>query len=176
MWFSRDFGDKMVYPLVALFLGTGNQTANVPCAMVERLFNDPNMKLWDYDPVTLLPNQPKLFTFGKLDSFYGKWTADLASKGVTFWFNIEKVRVLSRTDQEVILHVKHPTGAAFDTEIFDDIVLCTPADDSLEILGDTASWRERVVLRGVNYCWYSLLCPLFFMARSLALLHTLMAT
>jgi len=27
--FSKEFGDKMVYPLMALFLGTGNQTANV---------------------------------------------------------------------------------------------------------------------------------------------------
>ena len=40
MFFSKDFGDKMVYPLIALFLGTGNQTAHVPSAIVERLFDD----------------------------------------------------------------------------------------------------------------------------------------
>lgn len=48
MFFSKDFGDKMVYPLIALFLGTGNQTADVPSAIVERLFDDPNMKLVSY--------------------------------------------------------------------------------------------------------------------------------
>jgi hypothetical protein len=31
-FFSKGFGDKMVFPLIALFLGTGNQTANVSCA------------------------------------------------------------------------------------------------------------------------------------------------
>jgi hypothetical protein len=28
-FFSKDFADKMVFPLIALFLGTGNQAANV---------------------------------------------------------------------------------------------------------------------------------------------------
>jgi hypothetical protein len=44
-FFSKSFGDKMAYPLIALFLGTGNQTANVACTILERLFGDPNMKL-----------------------------------------------------------------------------------------------------------------------------------
>jgi hypothetical protein len=34
-FFSKGFGDKMVYPLIALFLGTGNQTANISCAILE---------------------------------------------------------------------------------------------------------------------------------------------
>lgn len=69
-FFSKDFGDKMVYPLIALFLGTGNQTANVSCAILERLFDDPNMKLWDYDAETLLPNLPTMVTFPNLHNFY----------------------------------------------------------------------------------------------------------
>ena len=68
-FFSKDFGDKMVYPLIALFLGTGNQTANVACVILERLFDDPNMKLWDYDLDTLLPNLPAMVTFLKLGQF-----------------------------------------------------------------------------------------------------------
>lgn len=32
--FSKDFGEKMVYPLVALFFGTGNQTPYVSCAIL----------------------------------------------------------------------------------------------------------------------------------------------
>merc|ERR1711964_950399 len=72
-FFSKDFGDKMVYPLIALFLGTGNQTANVSCAILERLFDDPNMKLWDYDAETLLPNLPTMVTFPNLHNFYEDW-------------------------------------------------------------------------------------------------------
>jgi hypothetical protein len=34
---QQDFGDKMVYPLITLFLDTGNQTANVSYAILERL-------------------------------------------------------------------------------------------------------------------------------------------
>lgn len=36
-FFSKDFGDKVVYPLIVLFLGTGNQTANVACVILEDL-------------------------------------------------------------------------------------------------------------------------------------------
>ena len=32
--FSTDFGEKMVYPLVALFFGTGNQTPYISCAIL----------------------------------------------------------------------------------------------------------------------------------------------
>ena len=31
--FSTDFSNKMVLPLLALFLGTGNQTPNVPAGL-----------------------------------------------------------------------------------------------------------------------------------------------
>ena len=37
LWrFNKKFGDLMVYPLVALFFGTGNQTPNVSAAIVVR--------------------------------------------------------------------------------------------------------------------------------------------
>lgn len=105
MLFSKDFGDKMVYPLIALFLGTGNQTANVPSAIVERLFDDPNMKLWDYDPDTLLPNLPNMVTFDKLHDFYEDWRKDLVSKGVDIRLNTEVTDVLARTSKGVLLRV-----------------------------------------------------------------------
>lgn len=69
-------------PLIALFLGTGNQTANVSCAILERLFDDSSMKLWDYDPDALLPNLPTMVTFPNLHNFYEDWRKDLESKGV----------------------------------------------------------------------------------------------
>lgn len=151
LFFKKDFGDKMVYPLIALFLGTGNQTASVPCAIVERLFDDPNMKLWDYDSETLLPNLPTMVTFDNLHDTYADWRADLASKGVDFRFGAEVSGIVSRTSAGVVLRLKSPDSDPVQTEAFDDMVLCTLADDALRILGDSATWRERAVLGGASF-------------------------
>ncbi|PTB71398.1 FAD/NAD(P)-binding domain-containing protein [Trichoderma longibrachiatum ATCC 18648] len=151
-FFSKDFGDKMVYPLIALFLGTGNQTANVPAAIVERLFNDPNMKLWDYDSDTLLPNQPTMYSFDCLDSFYGKWKDDLVAKGVTIRTNTEVQEVVSRSTNGVDLVIKNNDESGDTTnEHYDHLVLCVLADDALRILGKSATRREKLVLGGAAF-------------------------
>ena len=41
-----------------------------------------NMKLWDYDPHTLLPNLPTMVTFPNLHNFYEDWRKYLESRGV----------------------------------------------------------------------------------------------
>lgn len=169
MFFNKDFGDKMVYPLIALFLGTGNQTANVPSAIVERLFDDPNMKLWDYDAETLLPNLPKMVTFDKLHDFYEDWRKDLVSKGVDIRLNTQVSHVLARTSKGVLLRLapvqkgddstqgQQPTNGASGAdggsqqELFDDMVMCVLADDALRLLGKKASFRERFVLGGAKF-------------------------
>ena len=150
-FFSKDFGDKMVFPLIALFLGTGNQTAQVPSAIVERLFDDPNMKLWDYDPVTLLPNLPTMYTFDHLDAFYRTWREDLESKGVTVRTGTEVSEVLSRSGKRIRLRVKDVASSNTTDEGFDEMVLCVLADDSLRILGRQATWREKMILGGAAF-------------------------
>lgn len=150
--FSRGFGDKMVYPLIALFLGTGNQTASVPCGIVERLFNDPNMKLWDYDSETLLPNLPTMYTFDKLHDFYATWREQLTNKGVITRTGIDVQEVASRSSREgIVLRFKDAAGEQVTEQRFDDMVLCTLADESLRILGNTATWREKFVLGGAAF-------------------------
>lgn len=164
MFFSKDFGDKMVYPLIALFLGTGNQTANVPSVIVERLFDDPNMKLWDYDAETLLPNLPEMVTFDKLGAFYEDWRQDLVRKNVDIRLNIEVTHILSRTSKGVLLRTaaakKDDAGECASEgsdnngaqqELFDEMVLCTLADDALRLLGKTATAREHFVLGGAQF-------------------------
>lgn len=150
-FFSKDFGDKMVYPLIALFLGTGNQTANVPSAIVERLFDDPNMKLWDYDPETLLPNLPTMVTFDHLHEFYRKWRMDLEGKGVHIRTRTEVQAVLSRSDDSVYLRVRDMNNGTTTDENFDDMVMCVLADDALRILGRQASRKEKFVLGGAAF-------------------------
>ncbi|CAL8584035.1 hypothetical protein XPA_009643 [Xanthoria parietina] len=167
-FFSKDFGDKMVFPLIALFLGTGNQTANVCCAILERLFDDPNMKLWDYDPETLLPNLPLMVTFPRLETFYSDWAADLKSKGVTIRTNTDVVSILSRDSKSGIrlqtapfdpedkkrdgdgLGMQNKNPAA-TTEQYDELVMCVLADDAKKLLGKTSTWKERFVLGGAKF-------------------------
>lgn len=43
--FDKKFGEVIVYPLVALFFGTGNQTPFISSAILERVFKDPSMRL-----------------------------------------------------------------------------------------------------------------------------------
>ncbi|KAI9796826.1 MAG: hypothetical protein M1833_005969 [Piccolia ochrophora] len=162
--FSKDFGDKMVYPLIALFLGTGNQTANVSCAILERLFDDPNMKLWDYDPDTLLPNLPTMVTFPNCNNFYADWAKDLRSKGVDIRLNTDVTAILARSNKGVVLQTKPfdptknqglaggvHTGPAATTETFDEMVLAILADDAKKLLGKAATWKEKFVLGGASF-------------------------
>ena len=160
-FFNKDFGDKMVYPLIALFLGTGNQTANVACAILERLFDDPNMKLWDYDPDTLLPNLPTMVTFPKLDQFYRDWATDLRSKGVSIQLNTD-VTAITRSKTGVTLQIRpfdpdkrdrwgEHTGPPTTTDTYDELVMCVLADDAKKLLGKAATWKERFVLGGARF-------------------------
>ncbi|KAJ5584794.1 uncharacterized protein N7459_004594 [Penicillium hispanicum] len=154
--FSHEFSHRMVLPLLALFLGTGNQTPNVSSVLLERLFNDPQMKLWEYDPDTLLPNLPTMYTFPNLGTFYQDWAADLRSKGVDIRLGTE-VTILERGKKGVVLQTQ-PQGDGINqsspessTETFDELVLCCPADESKKLLGKHATWRERYVLGGVKF-------------------------
>lgn len=165
--FNKEFGDKMVFPLIALFLGTGNQTANVSCAILERLFDDPNMKLWDYDSETLLPNLPQMVTFPHLESFYADWASDLRSKGVDIRLNTDVSAIVRRDKKGVVLETRpfdperkpkadtlgggEHTGPPSTTEIYDEMVMCILADDAKKLLGKTATWKEKFVLGGAAF-------------------------
>ena len=61
--FSPEFGDRMIYPLVALFFGTGQQTPYVSSAILERVFLDPSMKLFEFDDKSLLASIPTMYGF-----------------------------------------------------------------------------------------------------------------
>ncbi|KAJ5097857.1 hypothetical protein N7532_004858 [Penicillium argentinense] len=153
--FSHDFSNKMVLPLLALFLGTGNQTPNVSSVLLERLFDDPQMRLWDYDPDTLLPNLPLMYTFPNLGSFYCDWASDLGSKGVDIRLNT-LVAILERKTKGIIIQTtpndphSQPPGEPL-TETFDELVFCCPADEAKKLLDRHATWREKYVLGGVKF-------------------------
>ena len=153
---SDAFTNKMLLPLVALFLGTGNQTPNVPSVLLERLFNDAQMRLWDYDPHMLLANLPTMFTFPNLSDFYRDWAADLRARDVDVRLSCSP-KILERNENGIVLqsqtydpHSRQPLEEPV-TEVFDELVLCCPADESKKLLGRLATPRERFVLGGVKF-------------------------
>jgi hypothetical protein len=122
--------------------------------------NDPNMKLWDYDPESLLPNLPTMVTFPNLHDFYRDWMEDLISKGVDIRLKTEVTEILQREDQGVLVrtcpfdpHTENRNGnhAKPVAERFDELVLCVLADDALKLLGRTATIKEKFVLGGAKF-------------------------
>ena len=147
--FSAEFSDHMVFPLVALFFGTGNQTPFVSAAVIARVFLDPELRLFEYDPGRLLATVPTMFAFPPLADIFAKITDTIKSKGRSNRvLTSAPVTKVERRRKGVIL-----SSPALDngSEEFDDVVLACGADQALKILGDDASWRERTFLPNVKY-------------------------
>lgn len=132
----------MVFPLTALFFGTGNQTPNVSSAIIARVFLDPDLKLFDYDPDFLLSQQPEMFAFTNLEQIY---TTIIKNSNVKAFFN-RSVEHLERYTQGVVLVDNNQVR-----EQFDEIVFACDAETAMKLLGDQATYTERKVLGNVKY-------------------------
>ncbi|KZS98303.1 FAD/NAD-P-binding domain-containing protein, partial [Sistotremastrum niveocremeum HHB9708] len=154
--FSRDFGDKMVYPLVALFFGTGNQTPYIASTILERVFMDPSMRLFEFNDKSLLASIPTMLGFPKLHDVYQTWKTRITEAGnVTFKLGHEVHGVVQRKAANkggVIVEYKDPNGELHQ-ESFDEIILACDADSALKLLGKTATWKEKKVLGSVKYLY-----------------------
>lgn len=142
--FSEEFRNFMVFPLTALFFGTGNQTPSVSSAIIARVFLDPDLKLFDYDPDFLLSQQPEMFAFPNLESIYS--TIIKNSENVKTHFN-RGVERIERNSQGIKLYDANKT-----MEEFDEIVFACDAETALKLLGkEQATFTERKVLGNVKY-------------------------
>ncbi|KAI0429071.1 FAD/NAD(P)-binding domain-containing protein [Xylaria sp. FL1042] len=163
--FSEEFVETVVLPMTALFLGTGNATPEVPAIMFERLCTSPTYGIW-YKPDrnTVVNNQPPMVVFPNFSEFYETWRKDLVSRGVTVRLSTELTEIVRRDNRGVVVRLKprtpvpghhNPNDADLDApvneESFDEIVLCCLADKAKEVLGRTASWRERRVLGSAKF-------------------------
>ncbi|KAH9831268.1 FAD/NAD-P-binding domain-containing protein [Rhodofomes roseus] len=161
--FSKDFGDKMVYPLVALFFGTGNQTPYISSAILERVFKDPSMRLFEYSEKSLLASIPTMLAFPKLHDVYEAWKTEAASRGnVNFRLGHEVVEVMSRhakggTNGSGPVHIKPKYSRdgqeSLEEEFFDELILAVDADSCLKLLNKQSTWMERKVLGNVKYLY-----------------------
>lgn len=153
--FSKEFVNKMVIPLLSLFFGTEQGTSKVSSLMLQHLLDDPNMRLWDYEPNSLLYKKPTMLTFPNMGDFFRDWASDLRQKGVSIRLNTEALRVVQRNKKGIIVHTRlldadprigdQQTDAAIDQECFDDMAMCIFAPDALRILDQTATRAEKCV-------------------------------
>ncbi|OCF70869.1 hypothetical protein I204_08499 [Kwoniella mangroviensis CBS 8886] len=161
---SEEFIDYMLFPSLALFLGTGNATPDLPTIMMERLYTSPTYGMWyPCDPKSMSSNLPPMVVFPESSEFYRTWQGKLEERGVTVRLNTELAAVTSRDPvvkvmlrprrQQEDLH--NPDGADHDLpateEVYDEIVLCTLADTAKRVLGKTASKREKWVLGNTKW-------------------------
>lgn len=133
--------------------GTGNQTPHVSSAILERLFLDPSMSLFEYSPDSLLADIPTMRAFPSLHDVYDAWRKYLEEKGIRVLLCTEVTSILQRQKGNVVIKFKdaNPESSKFDTERFDEIIMAVDADSALKILGYHASWKEKKILGNVKY-------------------------
>ncbi|KAK4164289.1 hypothetical protein QBC43DRAFT_353177 [Cladorrhinum sp. PSN259] len=174
-WFSYEFANTVALPMVALFLGTGNYTPDVPTIILERLCTSPTYGMWyPPDKKSIASNLPPMVVFPNFSKFYEDWHQDLIKKGVKVRLSTELTRIVNRGKEGVIVKTikrtpssdshnpssawssEDPTlnadaSAKEETEHYDEIVLCCLTDTSLRLLGKTSSFRERRILSSAKF-------------------------
>jgi predicted NAD/FAD-binding protein len=149
--FSKEFQERMVFPLTALFFGTGNQTPYVSAAVIARVFLDPELRLFEYSKTSLLDEVPTMFAFPKLGDIFSDIAKSIKkNNGNNRILTSAPVTKIERRKSGIKVHspVFETQGGA---EEFDEIVMCCGAERAIDILGDDASWRERKFLKNVKY-------------------------
>lgn len=160
--FDPSFGDRMVYPLVALFFGTGNETKHISSAILERVFLDQSMRLFEFSDQSLLASVPHMKAFPELSRIYGKWKTKIQSNGNVKIFTSNQVDKIERDTKEAKEADGNIRASITDLkkkenrfESFDQVIFACDADSALRILdaGSGSTWRERKVLGNVLYKW-----------------------
>jgi predicted NAD/FAD-binding protein len=149
LWgFANEFGERMVYPLTALFFGTGNRTPEVSAAIIARVFLDPQLRLFDYSPERLLSTAPEMFAFQTLGDMYETMAKKLRGAGVDVSLS-RPVSTIERRpgspEGEVVA-----TDASGKTVRFDKVIFACDAETALRLLKDPTYW-EKKTLGAVRY-------------------------
>ena len=167
--FSDEFGERMVYPLVALFFGTGNDTKHISSAILERVFLDPSMRLFEFSEDTLLASVPTMMAFPELARVYAAWEDEITKSGNIRVETSLEVTEIQRNTKEARTRGGNMliTSCRVDkegkplttgdeeeqVEVFDELILACDADTSLKILNKAATWKERKILGSILYRW-----------------------
>jgi len=142
-WFgySESFMYEMVFPLTALFFGTGNQTPNVSAAIVARVFLDDDLRLFDYDPECFLSQSPEMFAFPKLRDMYQKIMTQM---GTNYFPNRAVTSVVRKSNKVYVVDENS------EQEVFNEIIFACDAETILKVLKNP-SYFEKKALSNVRY-------------------------
>ena len=100
--FSDEFVNHVALPMVALFLGTGNATPEVPSIILERLVTSPTYGMWyPGDELSVVSNYPPMVVFPQFSNFYGTWKDDLIKRGVDIRLSTELTEIVKRDKRGV---------------------------------------------------------------------------
>ena len=147
-FFSEEFANTVALPMVALFLGTGNYTPEVPSIVLERLCTSPTYGMWyPADRLSVASNLPPMVVFPNFSVFYEDWRKNLVERGVHVRLSTELTRVMKRDKTGVTVRLikrtpvpdshnpnsvwatNDPNDADRDAEEveeeYDELVLCT---------------------------------------------------
>ena len=131
----------MIYPALALFLGTGNATPDLPSIMMERLYTSPYVTVlpvdahaldsllmrflsspslstygmwYEIDDKSLSSNLPPMVVFPEERAFYEKWRQALVARGVKVRLATEVDAITERTKERVKVLTRRRTPLADD--------------------------------------------------------------
>ena len=111
-FFSDEFSNTVVLSMLALFLGTGNYTPEVPSIILERLCTSPTYGMWyPGDKLSVASNLPPMVVFPNFSAFYEDWRKCLVSKGATVCLSTEITRVVKRDKSGVTVTLIKRTPA-----------------------------------------------------------------
>lgn len=157
-FFSNDFTNYLILPTIALFLGTGNETPNVPSVILERIFQSPTYGMWyKPDPVRLVSNLPSMVVFPNLTKFYQDWQGYLENNHVRVRLSTELVEVIKRTSAGVTVRLKSrqkhhtPVNASETSQLPFDFHLTPNVAFSLRCRGKLHGNDRRVRSDGFLY-------------------------
>ena len=164
-FFSEEFTNTVALPMVALFLGTGNATPEVPIIMLERIATSPTYGMWyPPDKYSVASNKTPMVVFPNFSEFYRTWKQDLESRGVDVRLSTEVTEIVQRNKRGVVVKMKsrtpapdghNPNGGDPDAqefeEAYDELILCALADTGKRLLGKNATWRERRILGSCKF-------------------------
>ncbi|SMR61026.1 unnamed protein product [Zymoseptoria tritici ST99CH_3D1] len=171
--FSEEFANVVALPMIALFLGTGNYTPEVPTMVLERLCTSPTYGMWyPPDKNSIASNLPPMIVFPNLSEFYQTWKDNLIKKGVNIRLSTEVTQVVKRDSTGVVVKVitrtkaqdghnpnsawtgatPHADASAQETtEEYDEIVLCVLTDTAKRLLKPTITSLESRILGSAKF-------------------------
>jgi hypothetical protein len=156
--FSPSFGERMVFPLVALFFGTGNETKHISSAILERVFLDPSMRLFEFSEESFLASVPPMKAFPELARVYGEWKKTVTSTGnvhVETGCEVSSIERNTKAAKEKGGSILAVIKGGERVEVFDEVIFACDADSALKILraGSGPTWKEQKILGNVLYKW-----------------------